>query len=144
MNKKTTEINKLLKQKQETCAQLLQRIGEQMEAVNNQNDSQLSVIIEAKEELVITLNETDQRIADLAGDLDEVTRKSIAHENEDLGRLIETDLEKIIEQETVCQEKLNLQKSEVVEKIKGLRKGQALLKGYERSQRIKPKISKNV
>ena len=115
-----------------------------MEAVNKEDDSQLKKIIEVKEGLIATLNEADQKIADLVRDLDETARESLARENKDLGHRIENDLEKIIEQEIVCQEKLNLVKNEVVEKIKGLRKGQELIKGYERSQRIKPKISRNV
>ncbi|MBT3367643.1 MAG: hypothetical protein HN472_00685 [Nitrospina sp.] len=144
MNQKNKEITKLLKNKQETCARLLLKMGEQMEAVNKEDDSQLKEIIEIKEGLIAALNETDQKIADLARDLDGTARESLIRENKDLGFQIETDLEKIIKQEIDCQEKLKLVKSEVVEKIKGLRKGQELLKGYERSQRIKPKISKNV
>ncbi len=115
-----------------------------MEAVNSQDNSRLAVIIETKEGLIAGLNENDQKISDLAGDLDEAIRESLARENEELGNRIESDLEKIIEKETVCQEKLNLVKSEVLEKIKAVKKGQTLLKGYGVSQRIKPKISKNV
>ncbi|MBT5551265.1 MAG: hypothetical protein HOJ79_12405 [Nitrospina sp.] len=144
MNEQNKEIIKLLKHKQETCARLLLKMGEQMQAVNDQDDSQLVVIVEAKEGLITSLNEIDQKIAELARGLDAVARESLTREYKELGHRIESDLEKIIEQETVCQEKLNLVKTEIVEKIKGLRKGQELLKGYERSQRIKPKISRNV
>ena len=144
MEKQKTEIVRLLKHKKETCAQLLQKIGEQMEAVNNQDDSRLAVIIEDKEGLIAGLNDTDQKISDLARDLDEATQESLAREFEELARRIETDLEKIIEQEIVCQEKLNIVKNEVLEKIKGVKNGQIFLKGYGISPRIKPKISKNV
>ena len=144
MEKQKTEIVRLLKHKKETCARLLQKIGEQMEAVNNQDDSRLAVIIEDKEGLIVGLNDTDQKISDLARDLDEATQESLAREFEELARRIETDLEKIIEQEIVCQEKLNIVKNEVLEKIKGLKNGQIFLKGYGISPRIKPKISKNV
>ena len=44
-----------------------------MEAVNNQDDSRLAVIIEDKEGLIVGLNDTDQKISDLARDLDEAT-----------------------------------------------------------------------
>ena len=144
MDKQKTEIIRLLKHKKETCAQLLQKIGEQMEVVNNQDDSRLAVIIEDKEGLIAGLNDTDQKISDLARDLDEATRESLAREFEELARPIETDLEKIIEQEIVCQEKLNIVKNEVLEKIKGVKNGQIFLKGYGIFPRIKPKISKNV
>ena len=144
MNEQNKEIIKLLKHKQETCARLLLKMGEQMQAVDDKDDSQLVVIVEAKEGLITSLNEIDQKIAELARGLDAVARESLTREYKELGHRIESDLEKIIEQETVCQEKLNLVKTEIVEKIKGLRKGQELLKGYERSQRIKPKISRNV
>lgn len=144
MNKQKTEIVRLLKHKQETCTQLLQKMGEQMEAVNNQDNSRLAVIIEGKEGLIAGLNETDQKIASLASDLDEASRESLAREFEELARRIEIDLEKIIEQETVCQGKLNIVKNEVLEKIKSVKGGQVLLKGYGISPRIKPKISKNV
>ena len=144
MDKQKTEIIRLLKHKKETCARLLQKIGEQMEVVNNQDDSRLAVIIEDKEGLIAGLNDTDQKIADLACDLDEVTRESLVGEFEELGRRIEADLEKIIEQETVCQEKLNIERNEVLEKIKDVKNGQVLLKGYGTPPRIKPKISNNV
>ena len=144
MDKQKTEIIRLLKHKKETCARLLQKIGEQVEAVNNQDHSRLAVIIEGKEGLISGLNETDQKISDLARDLDEATRESLTREFEELGRRIDTDLKKIIEQETVCQEKLNIVKNEVLEKIKDVKNGKVLLKGYGISPRIKPKISKNV
>ena len=144
MDKQKTEIIRLLKHKKETCARLLQKIGEQVEAVNNQDHSRLAVIIEGKEGLIAGLNETDQKISDLARDLDEATRESLTREFEELGRRIDTDLKKIIEQETVCQEKLNIVKNEVLEKIKDIKNGKVLLKGYGISPRIKPKISKNV
>ena len=144
MDKQKTEIIRLLKHKKETCARLLQKIGEQVEAVNNQDHSRLAVIIEGKEGLIAGLNETDQKISDLARDLDEATRESLTREFEELGRRIDTDLKKIIEQETVCHEKLNIVKNEVLEKIKDVKNGKVLLKGYGISPRIKPKISKNV
>ena len=144
MDKQKTEIVRLLKHKKETCARLLQKIGEQVEAVNNQDHSRLAVIIEGKEGLIAGLNETDQKISDLARDLDEATRESLTREFEELGRRIDTDLKKIIEQETDCQEKLNIVKNEVLEKIKDVKNGKVLLKGYGISPRIKPKISKNV
>jgi hypothetical protein len=144
MNEQNKEIIKLLKHKQETCARLLLKMGEQMQAVDDKDDSQLVVIVEAKEGLITSLDETDQKIAELARGLGGAARESLTREYKELGHRIESDLEKIIEQETVCQEKLNLVKTEIVKKIKGLRKGQELLKGYERSQRIKPKISRNV
>ena len=144
MDKQKTEIIRLLKHKKETCARLLQKIGEQVEAVNNQDHSRLAVIIEGKEGLIAGLNETDQKISDLARDLDEATRESLTREFEELGRRIDTDLKKIIEQETVCQEKLNIVKNEVLEKIKDVKNRKVLLKGYGISPRIKPKISKNV
>jgi hypothetical protein len=144
MNKQNTKFTKLLKQKQKTCAQLLQKMEEQVEAVNIQDDSKLTKIVESKEELIVELKAIDQEIAELVQELDETARATLVSENADLGNRIESELERIIELETICQEKLNLMKKEVVEEIKGLRKGQELLKGYERSQRIKPKISKNV
>ena len=115
-----------------------------MEAVNNQDESRLAVIIEDKEGLIVGLNDTAQKISDLARDLDEATRESLAREFEELVRRIETDLEKIIEQEIVCQEKLNIERNEVLEKIKDVKNGQVLLKGYGTPPRIKPKISNNV
>ncbi len=115
-----------------------------MKVVDIQDNSRLAAIIEEKEGLIAGLTETDQKIADLASDLDQAILESLGHENEELAHRIESDLEKIIEQETVCQEKLSLVKSEVLEKIKTAKRGQTLLKGYGVSQRINPKISKNI
>lgn len=144
MDKQKKEIVSLLKHKQETCARLLEKMAEQMEAVNNQNESRLTLIIEGKEGLIAGLSETDKKIGDLAESLDESSRETLARENENLARCIETDLKKIIEQETVCQEKLNVVRSDVLEKMKGVKNGQTLLKGYGTTPRIKPKISKKV
>lgn len=144
MDKQKKEITKLLKYKQKTCAQLLEKMGEQMEAVRIQDNSRLLLIIEVKENLILDLNKTDQKISDLAKNLSDTTQRSLVKDNEELSNRIELDLEKIIEQETVCQKKLNILKNGILEKIKALKKGQTLLKGYGLSQRIKPKISKNV
>ena len=144
MNKQGIEIFSLLKHKQETCARLLEKMREQMMAVDTQDESRLATIIEEKEALIASLNEIDQKIAGLARDLDQAILASLASENAELARRIESNLEKIIEQETVCQAKLNLVKSEVLEKVKAVKSGQRILKGYGVSQRIKPKISKNV
>lgn len=144
MDKQKKEITKLLKYKQKTCAQLLEKMGEQMEAVRIQDNSRLLLIIEVKENLILDLNKTDQKISDLAKNLSDTTQRSLVKDNEELSNRIELDLEKIIEQETVCQKKLNILKNGILEKIKAVKKGQTLLKGYGLSQRIKPKISKNV
>jgi hypothetical protein len=144
MDKQKKEITKLLKCKQKTCAQLLEKMGEQMEAVRIQDNSRLLLIIEVKENLILDLNKTDQKISDLAKNLSDTTLRSLVKDNEELSNRIELDLEKIIEQETVCQNKLNILKNGILEKIKAVKKGQTLLKGYGLSQRIKPKISKNV
>ena len=144
MNKQKIEIVSLLKHKQETCAQLLEKMGVQMKAVNTQDESRLATIVEEKEALIAGLNETDQKIVGLARDLDQTILASLVSENKELVQSIESVLEKIIEQETVCQTKLNLVKSEVLEKIKAVKSGQRILKGYGVSQRIKPKIYKNV
>ena len=144
MDKQKKEITKLLKYKQKTCAQLLEKMGEQMEAVRIQDNSRLLLIIEVKENLILDLNKTDQKISDLAKNLSDTTLRSLVKDNEELSNRIELDLEKIIEQETVCQKKLNILKNGILEKIKAVKKGQTLLKGYGLSQRTKPKISKNV
>jgi hypothetical protein len=144
MNKQEIEIFNLLKHKQETCTRLLEKMREQMKAVDTQDESRLERIVEEKEALIAGLNKTDQKIAGLARDLDQTILASLTSENAGLAKRIESDLEKIIEQETVCQTKLNLVKSEVLEKIKSVKSGHRLLKGYEVSQRIKPKISKNI
>jgi hypothetical protein len=144
MNKQEIEISSLLKHKQETCAWLLEKMREQMKAVDTQDESRLATIIEEKEILISGLNDTDQKIAGLARDLDQTILASLTSGNAELAKKIESDLEKIIEQEIVCQTKLNLVKSEVLEKIKAVKSGHRLLKGYGVPQRIKPKISKNI
>jgi hypothetical protein len=144
MNTKKMEIVSLLKHKQETCTQLLKKMREQMKAVDTQDEFRLATIVEEKEVLITGLNEIDQKIAGLASDFDQTTLTSLTSENEELAQSIESDLKKIIDHETACQTKLNLVKSEVLEKIKAVKSGQRLLKGYGVSQRIKSKISKNV
>lgn len=144
MDKKKTEIVKLLKHKQETCTRLLEKMEEQVKAVDLNNDSRLSEIVEGKEMLIAGLSEMDRKIDDLVRELDQAVLESLVRENKELAQSIESKLEKIIEQETVCQTKLNLVKNEVLEKIIAVKNGQRILKGYGVSQRIKPKISKNI
>ena len=144
MDKQNKEISKFLKYKQKICAQLLEKMDEQMEAVRTEDNSRLALIIGIKEKLIADLNKIDQKIVGLSKNLSETAQESLVNDNEELGKRIELDLEKIIEQETVCQKKLNLVKNGILEKIKAVKKGQTLLKGYGLSQRIKPKISKNV
>jgi hypothetical protein len=144
MNKQEIEIFNLLKYKQETCVRLFEKMSEQMKAVDTQDESRLATIVEEKEVLIADLNEIDQKIDGLARDLDQTILSSLTSGNAELTQRIESDLEKIVEQETICQTKLNLEKSEVLEKIKAVKSGQRLLKGYGVSQRIKPKISKNI
>jgi len=115
-----------------------------MEVVRAEDNSRLALIIEIKEKLIADLNKIDQKIVGLSKNLSGTAQESLVNDNEELGKRIELDLEKIIEQETVCQKKLNLVKNGILEKIKAVKKGQTLLKGYGLSQRIKPKISKNV
>lgn len=115
-----------------------------MKAVDTQDESRLATIVEEKEALIAGLNEIDQKTDGLARDLGQTILASLTSDNAELAKRIESDLEKIIEEETVCQAKLNLLKSEVLEKIKAVKSGHRLLKGYGVSQRIKPKISKNI
>jgi hypothetical protein len=144
MNKQEIEIFNLLKHKQESCVWLLEKMSEQIKAVDTQDESRLETIVEEKETLIAGLNEIDQTIDGLVRDLDQTILSSLTSGNAELTQKIESDLEKIVEQETICQTKLNLVKSEVLGKIKAVKSGQRLLKGYGVSQRIKPKISKNI
>jgi hypothetical protein len=144
MNKQEIEIFSLLKYKQESCTRLLEKMREQMKAVDTHDESRLATIVEEKEVLISGLKEIDQKIDGLARDLDQIIHASLTSENAELVQRIESDLEKIIEQETACQGKLSLAKNEVLEKIKAVKSGHRLLKGYGVSQRIKPKISKNI
>jgi hypothetical protein len=111
MDKQNKEISKFLKYKQKICAQLLEKMGEQMEAVRTEDNSRLALIIEIKEKLIADLNKIDQKIVGLSKNLSGTAQESLVNDNEELGKRIELDLEKIIEQETVCQKKLNLVKN---------------------------------
>ena len=85
MDKQKIEIAKLLKYKQRICAQLLEKMSEQMEALRAQNNSRLLLIIEVKEKMILDLNKTDQKIIDLAKKLSETAQVSLANDNEELG-----------------------------------------------------------
>ena len=93
MDKQNKEITKLLKYKHKTCAQLLEKMGEQMEAVRIQDNSRLLLIIEVKENLILDLNKIDQKISDLAKNLSDTTQRSLVKDNEKLSNRIELDLE---------------------------------------------------
>ena len=144
MKSKKTEVARLLEKKKKICVQLLQIMQEQVVATEIPNEHQLKMIINSKEEMVLELLAIDEKIFSLVQKLDKTNQKLLVSENEKLASDIEKDLTKIIEQENFCQEKLNLVRDDMGEKIKGLKKGQTLLKGYGVSQRIKSKISENI
>ena len=94
--------------------------------------------------MIASLVKDDEEFDKCVARLDDKSRKVIAKNLKKFGIRIETETEKIIEIENRCEKKLINEKQDLLVKMKSLKNGRTLLKGYRLSARIKPKISGSI
>lgn len=116
---------------------------QQKKSVAKGDDSGLAAIIEEKNTLIGSIQETDRRIEEYFNQLSEVHQQRLAVQAEGTRKEMESMLKKIIEAEDACHKELSARKSEMLGRFQELRQGRVLLKSYGSSKRRKPKISKN-
>jgi adenylate cyclase len=138
------KIKAILENKITLLAKLAGQMEKQVKAVDQNDVSSLTQILDEKEAVIESLVSDDQKLEKEVALLDEKNRVAIANKLKGLGTLIESEIEKITRMENDCEKNLLNEKMELLEKMRSTRNGRTLLKGYGVSARIKPKISGSI
>jgi hypothetical protein len=138
------KLKAILEKKITLLGELEGQIKRQIKAIEESDEPALIQAIEAKENVIAVLVKDDEEFDKYIAHLDDKNRKIIAKRLKELGVRIETETEKIIEIENRCEKKLINEKQDLLVKMKSLKNGRTLLKGYRLSARIKPKISGSI
>ena len=144
MKMEENKIKAILEKKISLLGELEDQIKRQIKAIDKGDESSLIKALEAKEEVIALLVKDDEEFDKCLARLDDKSRKVIAKKLKEFGVRIETETEKIIEIENDCEKKLINEKHELLVKMKSLKNGRTLLKGYGVSARIKPRISGSI
>ena len=138
------KLKAILEKKITLLGELEGQIKRQIKAIEESDEPALIQAIEAKENVIAVLVKDDEEFDKYIAHLDDKNRKIIAKKLKEFGVRIETETEKIIEIENRCEKKLINEKQDLLVKMKSLKNGRTLLKGYRLSARIKPKISGSI
>ena len=137
-------MKSILEKKITLLGELEGQIKRQIKAIEESDEPALIQALEAKENVIALLVKDDEEFDKYIAHLDDKNRKIIAKKLKEFGVRIETETEKIIEIENRCEKKLINEKQDLLVKMKSLKNGRTLLKGYRLSARIKPKISGSI
>ena len=138
------KLKAILEKKITLLGELEGQIKRQIKAIEESDEPALIQALEAKENVIAALVKDDEEFDKYIAHLDDKNRKIIAKKLKEFGVRIETETEKIIEIENRCEKKLINEKQDLLVKMKSLKNGRTLLKGYRLSARIKPKISGSI
>ena len=138
------KLKAILEKKITLLGELEGQIKRQIKAIEESDEPALIQAIEAKENVIAVLVKDDEEFDKYIAHLDDKNRKIIAKKLKEFGVRIETETEKIIEIENRCEKKLINEKQDLLVKMKSLKNGRTLLKGYRLSARIKPRISGSI
>ena len=144
MKMEENKIKAILEKKISLLGELEDQIKRQIKAIDEGDESSLIQALEAKENVIALLVKDDEEFDKYIAHLDDKNRKIIAKKLKEFGVRIETETEKIIKIENDCEKKLINERQELLVKMKSLKNGRTLLKGYGVSSRIKPKISGSI
>lgn len=138
------KLKAILEKKITLLGELKGQIKRQIKAIEESDEPALIQALEAKENVIAVLVKDDEEFDKYIAHFDDKNRKIIAKKLKEFGVRIETETEKIIEIENRCEKKLINEKQDLLVKMKSLKNGRTLLKGYRLSARIKPKISGSI
>ena len=124
--------------------QLLSKLNEQAQAIDDEDETGLLIIIADKNRLIEEIAEIDQKLAEGLARFSASSREKIVARSKGLVRELTDRLHKIVELENACEKKLKKNKTALKGRLGQLKQGRALLKGYEPARKIAPKISRNV
>ena len=137
-------IRNLIEKKLTLLKELKDQLQKQNKAVDENDERLLAQILSAKEKVIESLIKDDQELDRQVAILDEKNRIAIANNLQELEIQIERETEKIAEMENDCEKKLMKERFELFERMKSLKNGRTLLKGYRSSPRIKPKLKGSI
>ena len=137
-------IKNLIEKKLALLKELKGHLQKQNKAVDENDERLLAQILSAKEKVIESLIKDDQGLDRQVAILDDKNRIAIANNLQEFEIQIERETEKISEMENDCEKKLMNEKFELFERMKSLKNGRVLLKGYGRSPRIKPKLKESI
>ncbi len=138
------KIKTILENKLSLLAKLDGQMARQVKAIDENDGPSLQQVLDEKEITIESLVNDDRELDQLVALLDEKRRFKIAANLHELGARIEAETEKIIGIENNCEVKLLNERQELFEKMKSLKNGRTLLKGYGMSTRVKPKIKGSI
>ena len=138
------KLKAILEKKITLLGELEGQIKRQIKAIEESDEPALIQALEAKENVIAVLVKDDEEFDKYIAHLDDKNRKIIAKKLKEFGVRIETETEKIIEIENRCEKKLINEQQDLLVKMKSLKNGRTLLKGYRLSARIKPRISGSI
>ena len=144
MKMEEKKIKAILEKRISLLGELENQMKQQVKAIDESDEPYLSKVLEVKGNLIASLVEDDEEFDKCIARLDDKNREVIARKLKEFGVRIETKTEKIIEIENDCEKKLINEKQDLLVKMKSLKNGRTLLKGYGVSLRIKPKISGSI
>ena len=144
MKMEEKKIKAILEKKMILLSELEGQVKLQIKAIDENDEPSLIQALKAKENVIAALVQDDEEFDKCIARLDDKNRRVIAEKLEEFGVRIETETEKIIEIENDCEKKLVNDRQELLVKMKSLKNGRTLLKGYGVSARIKPKISGSI
>lgn len=124
--------------------QILDLLKEQLLAIEQEDEEKLDAVIEKKDGLLKTAGDNAIKLKQALDPLSQEQLTAIEKQAGNLKMEIESVLAQIIEIENNCQVELQARKFLAQDKILDLKQKRNLLKGYGKSQRVKPKISKSV
>ena len=137
-------IKNLIEKKLTLLKELKGNLKKPNKAVDENDERLLAQILSAKEKVIESLIKDDQYLDRQVAILDEKNRIAIANNLQEFEIQIERETEKIAAMENDCEKKLMNERFELFERMKLLKNGRTLLKGYGVSARIKPKISGSI
>ena len=144
MKMEEKKIKAILENKISLLGELENQMKRQIKAIEESDEPSIIQALEAKETVIASLIKDDEEFDKCLARLDDKNRKVIAKKLKEFGVRIDTETEKIIEIENDCEKKLTNEKQGLLLKMKSLKNGRTLLKGYGISARIKPKISGSI
>ena len=144
MKMEEKKIKAILENKISLLGELENQMKRQIKAIEESDEPSIIQALEAKETVIASLIKDDEEFDKCLARLDDKNRKVIAKNLKQFGARIEKEIKKIIEIENDCENKLTNEKQGLLVKMKSLKNGRTLLKGYGVSSRIKPKISGSI
>ena len=144
MKMEEKKIKAILENKISLLGELKNQMKRQIKAIEESDEPSIIQALEAKETVIASLIKDDEEFDKCVARLDDKNRKVIAKKLKEFAVRIETETEKIIKIENDCEKKLINERQELLVKMKSLKNGRTLLKGYRLSARIKPKISGSI